>query len=184
MSEAREGAHPRRQERNLGGIGYTGERAPLPAARKKASVKGPAMTGAGLFNDSQIVVQTPELPKFYGPEKPHLERVFKKGTKIYSLDFPIPRTSLEGKNRLSGVLEESMPLSIDMGNLVWSEKLKKWTERVKKEHKSALFGGFVIVEAPLINRRGETMVVKGFASLKDLQKEEDNPLARFKKATS
>lgn len=189
MGEAKEGAHPIRQPTNLGGSKFAGENAPLPAIRRRGTGRGPTMAGTGergLFADAvKTVAQAPEPPVFYGPEKPHLERWFKEGARIYSLNFPVPRTPREAEDRLTGTTEEAAPQSIDMGNLVWSYRLKRWREQPKKEHKTKRFGAFVKVnDVTVINRRGEKVTASGLVSLNDLQKEEDNPLARFKKATS
>jgi len=133
-----------------------------------------------LDQESPIV---PEPLVFYGPEKPHLKRWFKKGASLYSLDFPVPRSLLEARNRLAGTLSEAAELDISMEDLVWSEKLGRWRERPKKEHKTKLFGAFVIVDIPSTGANGKQVMTRRFASLNDLQKPEDNIFARFKAAT-
>lgn len=130
-----------------------------------------------------IPVRTLEPLVYYGPEKPHLQRWFKTGTRLYSIDFPVPRTRKEANDRLASILEEAMPLDIDMVDLVWSEKLGRWRESPKREYKTKLFGAFVVVDVASTNARGERATVQRFASLDDLQKPEDNPQARFKMAT-
>jgi hypothetical protein len=131
-------------------------------------------------------IPTPKIPEplvYYGPEKPHLQRWFKKGTKLYSLDFPVPRTAQEARDRLAGTLNEAAPLDIDMENLVWSKKLGAWREQPKLRHKTRMLGAFVIVDIASTGAKGEPIITRRFASLNDLQKTEDNPLARFKMAT-
>jgi len=116
------------------------------------------------------------------PEEPHRSFWFKKGTVLYSIDFPIPGSPLEAQNRQAQVLGEAQPLQIDAENLVYSERLGRWTPRVKKEHKSNLYGAFVIANVHITGRNGEEEAIRRFVSLKDLQKPSDNPLARFKAA--
>jgi len=178
------GAHPDSIPQPVfSGLGLDGESFTGKTISRRRLMPVPDGQIGALEPSSPPSVQGPEPLVFYGPEKPRLDRWFKEGTRIYSLDFHVPVTEREGNDRSSGVLEEAMSLPIDMGNLVWSKKLGRWREKVKQEDKSTLFGGFVVVEAPVINKRGERVIVRGFASLKDLQKEDNNPLARFKKAT-
>lgn len=131
----------------------------------------------GLLGTSQIEVSAEPQT-----EPAHRSFWFKKGTVLYSIDFPIPRSPLEAQNRQAQVLEEAQLLQIDAENLVYSENIARWRIKAKKEHKSKLFGAFVLVNIHTQGRRGEDLIIKRFASLKDLQKPQDNPLARFKMA--
>lgn len=175
MSENHESPHGKgrygeKQQRDLlGGVN-------LPTHRRKLST--PTQDGPGMFDE----VSSIESPK---QEEKAQERKywFKKGTKFYSLDFPIPKTPMEEENRRAGVLDEAKEISIDPSNLVYSEKLKKWTVKAKKEHKSKLYGAFIIAQIETKGRNDEVIVTRRFISLKDLQKPQDNPYARFKKAT-
>jgi hypothetical protein len=136
------------------------------------------------FGETSPAPIAPEPLVFYGPEKPHLKRWFKKGTKLYTLEHPVPRTSMESKNRVAVTLDEPMELDIDIQDLVWSKKLGKWRENPKKEHKTTLFGAFVIIDIFSTGVNGGQIIARRlFASLNDLQKEADNPFARFKAAT-
>lgn len=141
----------------------------------------PNQMNFGLVADAPI--RTPEPLVYYGPEKPHLQRWFKRGTKLYSLDFPVPRTAQEARDRLADELNEAMSLAIDMENLIWSKKLGAWREQPKLRHKTKLFGAFVIVDITSADVKGKQIITRRFASLNDLQKTEDNPLARFKMVT-
>jgi hypothetical protein len=146
------------------------------------ALKDPNRMNFGLVPDIPVS-KIPEPLVYYGPEKPHLQRWFKKGTKLYSLDFPVPRTTQEARDRLADELNEVMPLDIDMENLVWSKKLGAWREQPKLRHKAKLFGAFVIVDIISADAKGKQIITKRFVSLNDLQKPENNPLARFKMAT-
>ena len=114
------------------------------------------------------------------PKQPHRAFWFKEGTVLYSIDFLVPRTPQEAKNRKAQVLDWAQPININEDNLVYSDKLGKWTPRAKMRHKTTLFGAFVIADIPTVDDRGREVIVKRFISLKDLQKSEDNPLVRFK----
>jgi len=166
----------------------------LPTWEKPSGLKPrrrsrrPMMTDAGnldgqvdldLLKPTQVVQLEPVEPR---PEEPHRSFWFKKGTVLYSIDFPIPRSPIEEENRRAQVLEEAQPLQIDAENLVYSERLGRWTPRAKMEHKSKLYGAFVIANVHITARNGENETVRRFVSLKDLQKPKDNPLARFKEA--
>jgi hypothetical protein len=177
MSEKHESPHGKgrygeKQQRDLlGGVN-------LPIHRRKLS--SPTQEGPGIFDEI-----TPSIELSTQDEKAQERKYwFKKGARFYSIDFPIPKSPIEEENRRAGVLDEAKEISIDPSNLVYSEKLKKWTVKAKKEHKSKLYGAFVIAHIETKGRNDEVIVTKRFISLKDLQKPQDNPLARFKKATS
>jgi hypothetical protein len=177
MSEKKESPHGKgrygeKEQRDLlGGVN-------LPTHRRRLT--SPSQTGPGMFD-----VEVPQVEVAQPQEQPQERKYwFKKGSRFYSLDYPVPRSPLEEENRRAGSLDEPMEISIDPSNLTYSDKLKKWTVKAKKEHKSTLYGAFVIGLIETKDRNGEVVLVRRFISLKDLQKPEDNPYARFKKATS
>lgn len=176
MSEKNESPHGKgkygeKQQRDLlGGVN-------LPTHRRK--LNSPFQEGPGMFDEITPTIESPEQ------EERAQERKywFKKGARFYSIDFPIPKSPMEEENRRAGTLDEAKEVNIDPSNLVYSEKLKKWTVKAKKEHKSKLYGAFVIALIETKGRNDEVIVTRRFISLKDLQKPQDNPYARFKKAT-
>lgn len=174
MSEVREGAHGKgrygeRQQRDLLG----GVELPIHRSRK------PLMSGQGLFD---AIPSKAEVS--VSSEEPHRSFLFKKGTRFYSTDYPIPRNPLEEQNRRAGVLEEAAEIEISSDNLVYSERLQRWTPRaISDEYKSKIYGAFVKVLIHTRGRRGEDIVTERFISLKGLQKAKDNAYARFKEAT-
>lgn len=176
MAEKNESPHGKgrygeRQQRNLlGGV-------ELPTHRRKLSF--PVQQGPGMFDEESSSHETAQEVQQLQERK----YWFKKGAKFYSLDYPVPKSPLEEENRRAGSLDEAKEVSIDPSNLVYSEKLKKWTVRAKKEHKSKLYGAFVIGLIETRGRNDEVITTRRFISLKDLQKPQDNPYARFKKAT-
>lgn len=152
-------------------------RTPVPREirRRRLAVIPSGQDDLGLLGSPQA-----EISAEPQTEEPHRSFWFKKGTVLYSTDFPIPRTPLEAQNRRAQALEEAQPLQVDADNLVYSEKLGRWTTRAKMEHKSKLYGAFVIANVHIVGRNGQEEIVRRFVSLKDLQKPKDNPLARFK----
>lgn len=176
MSEKKESPHGKgrygeKQQRNLiGGI-------ELPTQRRRR-LDNHVQKGPGIFDE-----QTTALDVLQTEQEPARKFWFKRGTGFYSIDYPVPRSIMEEENRRAGKLEEAQEIEIDPSNLIFSEKLNKWTLKAKKEHKSKLYGAFVIALIHTKRRDGEDIVTKRFISLKDLQKPKDNPFARFKEAT-
>ncbi|HYM65145.1 MAG TPA: hypothetical protein VES68_01515 [Candidatus Sulfotelmatobacter sp.] len=177
MGEYREGAHGKgpygeRQQRDLlGGVN-------IPTHKSRR----PLMTGTGMFDSLSTPDANTKGEQQIG-QKPHRALWFKRNARYYSVDFPVPHSGLEEQNRRVGSLDEAREIEIDPESLTYSDRLKKWVPKPKKEHKTRLYGAFVVVRIGTMNRKGEEVVERRFMSLRDLQKTEDNPFARFKAST-
>lgn len=176
MSEKKESPHGKgrygeKQQRNLiGGM-------ELPTYRRRR-LDSSLQKGPGMFDEPTVVVEVLEKE-----QEPKRSFWFKRDTKFYSTEYPVPRSVMEEENRRAGKLEEAQEIEIDPSNLIYSERLNRWTLKAKKEHKSKVYGAFVIGLIHTKGRKGEDIVTRRFISLKDLQKPKDNPYARFKEAT-
>lgn len=181
MSEVKDGAHGRvrygeKSQRDLlGGAELpTHRRRFLPQAQGQETLDSLIL----IENDN---VKTKEDDLSNNPSR---SLWFKRGTRFYSTEFPVPKSPIEEQNRRAGQLEDAKELEINESSLIFSEKEKKWVVKAKKEHKTKEYGAFIMVNVHSIDRRGKDQVNRRFISLKGLQKPEDNPFARFKKLTS
>ena len=168
MSEANKGSHPGKQEKNLGGIGYTGEGGRLPAIRRRG-LGGPGMSGEGLMDEimpqpSQAeesvpinLVETQLIPR---------QLKFKGGTRLYKVvrdsegKIKIPRTPAEDDDLLDRRLTVPTTLSVSVDFL---ETGKRGGTIIKKVGQSD-YGAFTVVLFPVHTREGKNIVEERLVS--------------------